>query len=90
MKFKELKNKPVNELHKILAELRNSLREMKFKTSSNQLKNIREIREAKKTVSRVLLLLTKKSKESKDESKEAGPKINLDKPAENEAVNNKK
>ncbi len=76
MKFKELKNKSTNELNKILGELRNSLRDMKFKVSSNQLKNIREIRVAKKTIARVLLLLTeKKENENKLEKKQD----NLDK-----------
>ncbi len=69
MKYKELKNKSGVELKKILTDLRNSLLEMRFKVSSNQLKNIREIRKTKKTISQVLFLLGLKDKELKSVKK---------------------
>jgi ribosomal protein L29 len=69
MKYKELKNKSGVELKKILTDLRNSLLEMRFKVSSNQLKNIREIRKTKKTISQVLFLLGLKNKELKNVKK---------------------
>ena len=60
MKFKELKNKSAKELQKILADSQHSLRELRFKISSDQLKNIREIRAVKRTVAKVLFLLNSK------------------------------
>lgn len=65
MKFKELKNKPEAELQKILKELKEKLRELRFKIASKQLKNIREIREVKKTIARILILLKGKYTEKK-------------------------
>lgn len=47
MDFKELKTKSISELHSILAEWRDKLRELRFKDSNKQLKNIREIRAIK-------------------------------------------
>jgi len=60
MKFKELKNKPEKELQKLLQENHDKLRELKFKSASDQLKNIRELRQAKKTIARILFLLGQK------------------------------
>lgn len=60
MDFKELKNKKESELHNLLSENRNKLRELKFKDASKQLKNVREIREVRNTISRILTLLNAK------------------------------
>lgn len=57
MELKELKNKKTSELHKILAEYRDKLRDLRFKDASKQLKNVREIRIVKKIIARVLMLL---------------------------------
>ncbi len=59
MEYKELKNKKESDLHKILAESREKLRDLRFKDASKQLKNVREIRIIKKTVAKVLMLLNK-------------------------------
>jgi len=59
MDFKELKNKKESELHKILADSRNKLRELRFKDANKQLKNIREIRQTRNAVSKILTLLNK-------------------------------
>ena len=61
MKFKEMKNKSETDLHKILADSRERVRELRFKVASKQLKNVREIRETKKTIARVLGLLKQKA-----------------------------
>lgn len=62
MDFKEIKNKGEKELHRVLSESRDKLRELRFKDANKQLKNVREIRVLKKTIARVLTLLnTKKS-----------------------------
>jgi len=63
--LKELKLKSVNELHKILASSREKLRDLRFKTSQNQLKNIREVRELKKKIARIMTLLKLKSETNK-------------------------
>ncbi|OGF27262.1 50S ribosomal protein L29 [Candidatus Falkowbacteria bacterium RIFOXYB2_FULL_34_18] len=60
MEFKELKNKKKSELHRILSETRDKLRDLRFKDANKQLKNVREIRLIKQTISRVLTLLNKK------------------------------
>ena len=63
MEFKELKNKSESELHRILAEHRDKLRDLRFKDASKQLKNVREIRKIRQIIARVLMLLNKKVKE---------------------------
>ena len=60
MKMKELKLKSKNELQHLLVESREKMREMRFKISQRQLKNIREMREIKKTIARILTLLNEK------------------------------
>ena len=60
MELKELKTKSESDLHRLLAEFRDKIRELRFKDASKQLKNVREIREAKKTVANILTLLNAK------------------------------
>ncbi|HOZ53375.1 MAG TPA: 50S ribosomal protein L29 [bacterium] len=59
MDLKELKTKTIAELHNILSDLREKLRDFRFKDSSKQLKNIRGIRVIKKDIARVLTLINK-------------------------------
>ena len=59
--LKELKLKSVAELQKVLASSREKLRDLRFKVSQNQLKNIREVRMLKKKISRILTLLNQKT-----------------------------
>lgn len=54
MEFQELKNKDLGELNASLADSREKLRELRFKDSSRQLKNIREIRVVKKSVAKIM------------------------------------
>jgi ribosomal protein L29 len=63
MEFKELKTKKLSELHNILAEYRDKLRESRFKDANKQLKNVREIRKIRNIISRVLTLLNNKKEE---------------------------
>jgi ribosomal protein L29 len=60
MEIKELTSKTPAELHRLLAQSREKLRELRFKDSNHQLKNIREIREVRATVSRILTVLNTK------------------------------
>lgn len=62
MEFKELKTKKENELHRLLNESREKLRDLRFKDASKQLKNVREVRVIKKLIANILTLLNKKSK----------------------------
>lgn len=59
MDLKELKTKTIAELHNILSDFREKLRDFRFKDSSKQLKNIRGIRALKKDIARVLTLINK-------------------------------
>lgn len=60
MEWKELKIKTEKELHSLLAEYRNKLRELRFKDANKQLKNVREIRKTREVIARVSTLLNKK------------------------------
>jgi ribosomal protein L29 len=60
MDFKELQTKSETELHKALAQNREKLRELRFKDSNKQLKNIREIRIVKEQIAQILTILNKK------------------------------
>lgn len=64
--LKELKLKSVSELHNLLASNREKLRDLRFKDSQSQLKNIREIRALKRKSARILTLLNQKNKTSEE------------------------
>lgn len=64
MDIKELKRKKESDLHRLLAETRDKLRELRFKDANKQLKNIRDIRAGKRTVARILTLLNLKKNEA--------------------------
>lgn len=55
-------NKSEAELHKLLEASREKVRELSFKDSNKQLKNVREIRATKKLVAQILSLLNNKKK----------------------------
>lgn len=57
MDLKELKTKDKTELLKILDATREKLRDLRFKDSNKQLKNIREIRADKHLVAQILTLI---------------------------------
>ncbi len=69
MDFKELKTKSENEWHRLLADLRNQIRELRFKDAAKQLKNVREIRAKRLTVAHILTLLHTKKDEVKESTK---------------------
>lgn len=60
MEFKDLKKKSESDLHKLLNESREKLRDLRFKDASKQLKNVREIRQVRQTIAQILTLLNKK------------------------------
>jgi ribosomal protein L29 len=61
--LKELKLKSASELQKLLSSGREKLREMRFKVSQNQLKNIREIRAQKKKIAKIITLINLKKED---------------------------
>ncbi len=60
MEIKELITKTKPELTKMLVESQEKLRELRFKDSNKQLKNVRSIRVLKQEIARVNTLLNKK------------------------------
>jgi ribosomal protein L29 len=60
MEIKELLTKTKPELAKMLVESQEKLRELRFKDSNKQLKNVRAIRVAKQEIARILTLVNKK------------------------------
>ena len=60
MELKELKKKKTSDLHRILSEQRDKLRDLRFKDANKQLKDIRQIRKVRQTISRCLTLLNDK------------------------------
>ena len=62
MEFKELKKKETKDLHRILNESREKLRDLRFKDANKQLKNVREIRKIKNIIAQTLTLLNNKIK----------------------------
>lgn len=73
MTFKELTQKTIKELHKLLSESREKLRELRFKDGNKQLKNVREIRQVRKFIAQIFTLINKGVVEDKkvdDKNKE--------------------
>lgn len=62
MKLRELKEKPVPEMEKLLRETRESLRGLRFGVSTGQQTHVRSLRNARKTIARLLTLLKKQPK----------------------------
>ncbi len=60
MDIKELLTKTKAELAKMLVESQEKLRELRFKDSNKQLKNVRSIRVLKQEIARILTLVNKK------------------------------
>ena len=59
MEFKELTTKNSQELEKLLSVNQEKLRELRFKDSNKQLKNVREIRVTRSLIAQILTLLSK-------------------------------
>ena len=57
MKIGELRQKSKPELQKLLTELRERLRQLRFDLAAGKVKNVREIRQIKKDIARILTLL---------------------------------
>ena len=58
--LKEYTEKSKTELEKMLKQQREVLRDLRFKDSNRQLKNMRALRKAKKDIARILTVLNEK------------------------------
>lgn len=61
MKAEDLRKKDKKELEKTAKELVAKLSDLRFKFSSNKLKNVKEINNTKKEVARILTILNEKN-----------------------------
>ncbi len=68
MDVKSLRAKSPTVLIQEMEEAQNRLRELRFKLSSNQLKDVREVRELKRGVARIKTLLAQLSSEEATKS----------------------
>ena len=59
--LKELRAKSPKELEKMLKRQHEVVRDLRFKDSNKQLKNVRDFRQAKKEVARILTVIKEKS-----------------------------
>lgn len=60
MEFKELQEKNVNDLQKLLAQHREKLRDLNFKIANKELKNNQERKAIRKTIAHILTVLRNK------------------------------
>lgn len=60
MKISDVRKKSDKELQMILAEIRNKLREARFKAASRQLKNYKELRIFKHDIARILTVINER------------------------------
>jgi len=58
MKAVELRKRDKKELEKMVLDLRKKLNDIRFKFTSNKLKNVKEINNTKKEIARILTILT--------------------------------
>lgn len=71
MEIKELRIKNEVELRRLLSELQDKLRDLKFRLSSEQFKNVREIRKTKRTIARIRTLLKEGANKNKTNVKKS-------------------
>lgn len=57
MKTKELEQKSKKELQKLIQDLREKLRQLRFGLVSGKIKNVKEIRKIKRDIARILTIL---------------------------------
>lgn len=60
MTIKELREKGIEELRKLLSEKRENMRKLRFDISTKQVKNNRQLRNDKRDISRILTLINEK------------------------------
>ena len=63
MEFQDLQQKENKELHQLLAQYRDKLRELRFKDANKQLRDVIQVRKTKKQIARILTLLNQRNKQ---------------------------
>ena len=64
MTIKEIREMPISELQKKVAEQKEALFNLRFQHSINQLDNPMKIVETKKTIAKILTVITEKEKQA--------------------------
>lgn len=62
MKANEIRKKPESDLRKLIAELKETVRELRFKIASKEIKNHQLLRRTKKDIARILTILEEKKR----------------------------
>lgn len=65
MKYKDLKEKTIKDLHEFLKEKREELRSLRFSVSSDQEKHVRKLRLVKKQIAQIFTILNNKKHSEK-------------------------
>lgn len=65
MDIKELRAKGDAELQKDIAALREKTRELRFKTLSQEIKNVKEVSGIRKTIARMMTILSERKNQPK-------------------------
>lgn len=76
MKITDIRSKDEKELHKLLAQERNELRELRFKVASKQIKNFKEIGNRKNNIARIKTILNEKRLSGNGVGLESANKVN--------------
>lgn len=69
MKIAELKLKSVNELKKDLGIVKEELRELSFRVSQNQHKDVRDVREKRHLIARIMTLIKERERQNTTKKK---------------------
>lgn len=64
MKTNEIRKKTQDDLEKLLSELRESVRGLRFKVAAKEIKNYEILRQTRKDIARILTILKEKSHEN--------------------------
>lgn len=65
MKTKELRERSIEELKKLLAEKREIVRKLRFDIATKQVKDTRQIRNERKTVAKITTLINEEKRNGK-------------------------
>ncbi len=61
--FADIKNKSIKELHELIANSREDLRNLRFKAHSRQLKQVKQLGEMKNIIAQAKMILAQKLKQ---------------------------
>ena len=62
MKIKELREKNIEELKKLLTEKEDAVRKLRFDMATKQIKNVREIRVDKRDIAKIMTIINQENK----------------------------